>query len=68
MGQSEERLQRILDLQMMNFFMRAKEREIDDWRKIFKNADQRLEVRRVVALPESAMSLIKLAISGNDPE
>lgn len=53
---------------MMNFFMRAKEREIDDWRKIFKNADQRLEVRRVVALPESAMSLIKLAISGNDPE
>jgi len=48
--------------------MRAKEREIDDWRRIFKKADQRLGVRRVVVPPESATSLIKLAISGNDLE
>jgi len=44
--------------------MRAKEREIDDWRRIFKRADQRLKIQRVVTLPESATSLIKLVVSG----
>jgi hypothetical protein len=46
--------------------MRAKEREIDDRRRIFKKAYQRLKIRRVVTPPESATSLIKLVISGND--
>ena len=53
---------------MMNFFMRAKEREIGDWRRIFKRADQRLKIWRVVTPPENATSLVKLVISGNDLE
>lgn len=36
-GQSQERLQCILDLQIVDFFVRAKEREIDDWKRIFKD-------------------------------
>ena len=53
---------------MMNFFVRVKEREIDDWRRIFKKADRRLKIRRVVTPPENATSLVKLMISGNDLE
>jgi len=50
----------------MDFLMRAKEkREIADGEG-FSRTLSKLEIRRLSSPPESATSLIKLVISGND--
>ncbi|KIX06362.1 uncharacterized protein Z518_04338 [Rhinocladiella mackenziei CBS 650.93] len=65
MPTSEERLIRVMDLEMMTNF-NAKERDLDDWRNLFVKADPRLKVVKVVKPPGSVNSIIEAALEEGD--
>ena len=58
MPPSEERLIRIMDLEMMTSF-NAKEREIEDWTSLFAQADPRLKLHNVIKPPGSVNSIFE---------
>ena len=59
MPSSEERLIRIMDLEMMTTF-NAKEREIEDWTSLFAQADPRLKLHNVIRPPGSVNSILEV--------
>lgn len=56
---SEERIMRIMDLEMMTTF-NAKERERADWEALFNAADARLKLKGVVRPEGSAQSVMEV--------
>ncbi len=59
MPPSEERLIRIMDLEMMTTF-NANEREIEDWTSLFAQADPRLKLHDVIRPPGSVNSILEI--------
>lgn len=56
---SEERIMRIMDLEMMTTF-NAKERERADWEALFAAADRRLKLEKVIRPVASAQSIMEV--------
>ncbi|KAI9727413.1 MAG: hypothetical protein M1834_008419 [Cirrosporium novae-zelandiae] len=56
---SEERLTRIMDLEMMTTF-NSREREVEDWAAIFAKADPRLKLRNTIRPPGSINSVMEV--------
>ncbi|KAK1770138.1 O-methyltransferase-domain-containing protein [Phialemonium atrogriseum] len=52
-----------MDLQMLVLF-NAKQRTVEDWRKLVADADSRLELANVYRLPGSAFGLLEIAFRG----
>ncbi|EON68389.1 hypothetical protein W97_07647 [Coniosporium apollinis CBS 100218] len=62
---SEERIIRIMDMEMMTTF-NAREREIEDWRALFTKSDPRLKLRNVVKPSGSVNSTMEVIFEGGE--
>ncbi|OCL03487.1 S-adenosyl-L-methionine-dependent methyltransferase [Glonium stellatum] len=58
---SEERIIRIMDMEMMTTF-NAKERELEDWKALFTRVDQRLKLRNVKKPVGSVNSVMEVVL------
>lgn len=52
----------VLNMSMMTDFNGA-ERSLEDWEKLFTQADPRLELRRIVSPPRSMLSILEFRYS-----
>jgi 6-hydroxytryprostatin B O-methyltransferase len=57
----QEKAARTVDLIVMSHF-NGKQRDIDDWKAIFKNVDENLAIRKVSLHPGSVLSVIELGL------
>lgn len=58
-----EKLQRGVDLQMLTL-LNARERGREDWKKLFRETDERFEIRSVVTPQGSGLGVIEVVWNG----
>lgn len=55
------KLQAAMDLTMMSLY-NARERSLDDWRKLIKQANERLELKNITSVPGAVHSVLEIGL------